>query len=391
MKHVLVLNQFALPRSESGGTRHIDLFGRIDGWVPLIVAGNRNHYSQKVFRTDDKRFRLAWVPGYTGAGLARMAGWAIFAAQATAIGLTTRKVDVVYASTPQLLLPVAGALVATARRAPLIVEVRDLWPESIVGAGTLRRGSRLHRVLVRLERWIYHRADQIVVVTPGWEAHFAELGVDPQKVHIVPNGTEVDDFTVAEDRDTLRRKEHISGFTAIFAGAHGPANALDLLLDAAKGLPDINVLLVGAGSQKAHLQDRARVEGLANVEFRDPVPKSALARLLKACDVGVHSIEPRPVFARGMSPNKLFDYMASGLPVVSNAEHGLREVVVDGECGHLGGPGSLGASLHKVHQATPEQRTEWGNRGREIMRVRFSRSAAADGLRQILQAATSTR
>jgi len=102
-------------------------------------------------------------------------------------------------------------------------------------------------------------------------------------------------------------------------------------------------------------------------------------------------VEPGPVFAVGMSPNKLFDYMASGLPVVSNAEHGLREVVVDGECGHLGGPGSLGASLHKVHQATPEQRTEWGNRGREIMRVRFSRSAAADGLRQILQAATSTR
>lgn len=389
MKHVLVLNQFALPRSESGGTRHIDLFGRIDGWVPLIVAGNRNHYSQKVFRTDDKRFRLAWVPGYTGVGLARMAGWAIFAAQAAVIGLTRRKVDVVYASTPQLLLPVAGALVATTRRAPLIVEVRDLWPESIVGAGTLRRGSRLHRVLVRLERWIYHRADQIVVVTPGWEAHFAELGVDPQKVHIVPNGTEVDDFTVAEDRDTLRRKEHISGFTAIFAGAHGPANALDLLLDAAKGLPDVKVLLVGAGSQKVRLQHRARAEHISNVEFRDPMPKAELALLLNACDVGVHSIESLPVFARGMSPNKLFDYMASGLPVVSNAEQGLREVIVDGECGYLGGPNSLRESLRKVYEATPEQRTEWGNRGREIVTARFSRSAAAARLGALLQATTT--
>lgn len=391
MKHVLVLNQFALPRSQSGGTRHVDLFSRVDGWSPLIVVGNRNHYSQKVFRTDDKRFRLAWVPGYTGAGLARMAGWAMFAVQATAIGLTTRKVDVVYASTPQLLVPLGGALVATLRRVPLIVEVRDLWPESIVAAGALHRGSLLHQALVSLERWIYHRADQIVVVTPGWEDHFANLGVDLNKVHVVSNGTAAEDFIVDEDRVTLRRTQRISGFTAIFAGAHGPKDGIELILDAATELPMINFLLVGAGSSKIQAEERVQRENLKNVEFRTPVAKSDLAGLLSACDVGIHAVTPMTVFEKGMSPNKLFDYMASGLPVVSNAEHGLRAVVVDGECGHLGGPGSLRASLHKVHQATPEQRTEWGNRGREIMRVRFSRSAAADELRQILQAATSTR
>ena len=271
--HVLVLHQYAIPRSQSGGTRHVDLFSRVEGWSPLIVATNRHHFSQEIFQTDDERFKLVWVPRYTGASLARMAGWAIFAAQAAVIGLTRRKVDAVYASTPQLLAPVAGALVATLRRVPLIVEVRDLWPESIIGAGALRRGSHTHRLLVGLERWIYKRADRIVAVTPGWEEHFAGLDVDLDKLHVVSNGTEVDDFIVTEDRDALRSEFGLTGFTAVYAGAHGPANALDLLLDAGKDLPEINLLFVGAGSQKARLQQRSRAEGLLNVEFRGPMPK----------------------------------------------------------------------------------------------------------------------
>jgi len=287
------------------------------------------------------------------------------------------------------LLPVAGAIVATLRRIPLIVEVRDLWPESIIGAGALRRGSRTHRLLVGLERWIYKRADQIVVVTPGWTEHFAGLGIDLHKIHVVSNGTDLDDFAVTDSRETLRSEFGLTGFTAVYAGAHGPANALDLVLDAAKALPSINMLLVGAGSQKARLQERAAAEGLANVEFRDPIPKTEMPRLLSACDVGVHSIEPLPVLAQGMSPNKLFDYMASGLPAVSNAAVGLREVIVDGECGHLGGPESLEFCLRQVYEATPEQRAMWGDRGREIVNERFSRSAAAATLRSVLQTTTT--
>jgi glycosyltransferase involved in cell wall biosynthesis len=387
MKHVLVLNQFALPRSQGGGTRHIDLFGRLDSWRPLIVAGCRNSSSQEAFSTDDRRFKLAWVPVYTGVSFARVAGWAIYAAQAAVVGLTTRRVDVVYASTPHLLTPVAGVLVARARHLPLIVEVRDLWPESIIDAGALRRGSRLHHLLVGVERWIYKKADQIVVVTPGWEGHFSRLGVDLGKVHVISNGTEVSELNADDSRQEIRTEFHLSGFTAIYTGAHGPSNALDLLLDAAVELPQMRVLLIGEGSQKTRLKQRAREEGISNVEFRDAVPKDQLLRLLSGCDVGVHCIEPLPVLAQGMSPNKIFDYMASGLPVVSNAEHALRDVIVDGECGPLGGPRSIADNLKKVYDASPEQRQLWGENGREIVAKRFSRSAAAARLETLLDLA----
>ncbi|HEY5530199.1 MAG TPA: glycosyltransferase family 4 protein [Thermoleophilia bacterium] len=386
MRRIVVLNQFALPRSEGGGTRHIDLFGRLDGWAPLIIAANRSHATQRLFHTDDRRFRLVWVPEQHGGRVGRVVGWLFYAAEAFMITVTRRHLGAVYGSSPHLLAPLAGLMAARLRRVPFILEVRDLWPESIVAAGMLRSGSTLHRVLSRLERLLVTAADAIVVVTPGWEEHFAELGAQPDRVHVISNGTEVDEFALSEPRDALRAEFGISRFTAVYAGAHSQANDLDLLLDAALDVPEMDILLVGDGTRKRALQDRVREQRIRNVAFLDPLPKPELARLLHACDVGVHCIAPLPLLAKGMSPNKLFDYMAAGLPVVSNAQEGLRDVIVDGECGVLVGPRSLGSALRRVHDASEQQRATWGARGRDIVTDRFSRSAAATRLDELLAA-----
>jgi glycosyltransferase involved in cell wall biosynthesis len=385
-RHVLVLNQYALPRERGGGTRHIDLFGRLEGWQPLILAAGRDHYSQETFRTEDERFRLLWIPSYHGNGASRVIGWFVYAIRAALVGFRRHELDVVYASTPSLLAPIAGLLVARVRRVPLVVEVRDLWPDTIVAAGGLRAGSRLHRILVRMERFVMRSADHIVVVTPGWESHFAALGVDEDDVTVIPNGTEPADFVVEEPRERLRSEAGLGGFTAVYAGAHGPLNGIGLILDAAAELPDVDFLLIGAGSEKERAVTRARDEGLTNVRFHEPVPKSALPRLLGACDVGIHSIIPLPLFAQGISPNKLFDYLSACLPVVSNAESGLRGVMRDWECGRIGGPYELASCLRDVALADDGQRRRWGERGRQIVSERFSRTAAASALRDVLEA-----
>lgn len=389
MRHVLVLNQFALPRDQSGGTRHVDLFSRVEGWTATIVAGNRNYATQERFRTSDSRFNLVLVPSYTGASLVRMLGWGLYSAEAALVGLTQRQVDVVYASSPNMLVPVAGWLVARVRRAPLIVEIRDLWPESIIGAGALTRGSRLHAALVRLERWIYHHADHLVVVTPGWEPHFAELGISPDRVTVVPNGTEVSDFELSEDRDALREELGFTRPTAVYAGAHGPANGLHMVLDAARKQPYVDFVLVGSGSEKAALITAA--EDLTNVRFLDPMPKSRLARVLKAADLGIHCIEPLPILTAGMSPNKLFDYMAAGLPTVSNAGSGLRAVISDGEAGRTGAPDSLPALIADVTSASSELQQRWRSAAREVVQTRFSRTGAAHTLSAVLDQVSASR
>jgi glycosyltransferase involved in cell wall biosynthesis len=388
-RKVLVFNQFAMPRTQWGLTRNAELFSRLPDWDARIVAANRDHYGQGTFTTTDPLFTLVPVPAYAGSSVRRVAGWVLFAVRATAIGLTARGVDAVYGSSPHLLAPLAAWVVAAVRRKPLVVEVRDLWPESIVEAGLLRRGSRLHRLLGGLETFLYRRARRIVVVTRGWEDHFAGLGIDLDKVVVIPNGTDVDDRPV--DRDAARTRHHVTGFTAVYAGAHGPANGLDQVLDAAKALPEVNVLLLGAGSEKARLVERAAREAIGNVEFREPVPKDELREVLAACDVGIHVLAPWQLLQAGLSPNKVFDYLAAGLPVVSNCETGLRDVMPDGECGRLGGPTELTECLAGVHRATAEQRAQWAAAGRALVTDRFSRDSSAALLALALDDAGTAR
>lgn len=391
MKHVVVLNQFALPRTEGGGTRHIDLFSRVEGWQVLIIAGNRNHYSQQPFTTNEERFALVRVPRQAGGGASRLIGWLSFSFQAFFIAVTRRQLDLVYGSSPHLLAPLAGLLAARLRRVPFVLEVRDLWPESIVAAGRIRRGSLLHQFFMALEKYLTVHASLIVGVTQGWEDHFAALDVPTDRLVIVSNGTEPSDFCATRSRAELRTMHRFTGFTAVFAGAHGPKDGIDLILDAAAELPEMNFVLIGDGPSKSAAVTRARQHGLVNVELRDPVPKQELADLLRAADVGIHAVTPLPVFARGMSPNKLFDYMASALPVVSNAGEGLRNVFVDGECGHLGGPASLGESLRKVFEADEITRDRWGRLGRQLIERRFSRASAARRLRTALEDVVTVR
>lgn len=380
---VLVLQHYALPRDQGGGTRAIDLFGRLKKWTPTIIASNFGHTSRQAFTTSDKRFALVPVPRYNSNGMARMAGWGVYAAEAFAVGLT-KPADVVFGSSPHMLAPVAALALARIKRVPFVVEIRDLWPESIVTAGELEEGSALHRALVALETLLYRQAARIVVVTAGWEDHIAALGADAGKVVVIPNGTEVSDFQVSESKESLRQKWNVSGYTAVFTGAHGPYVGLHLILDAAEQLPDVNFLLVGAGPRKAEAIEDAKRRGLTNVEFRDPVAKQDLASLLAACDVGLHTVTPQPVFDKGMSPNKLFDYLASGLPVVTNAKIPLRRVLTDDQCGAVVEPDGLAEGIRRVRAADEGTLKRWRDNAMELMVSRFSRSSAAQTLERVL-------
>ncbi len=389
LRRVLVLNQFALPRTQGGGTRHVDLFTRIPGWRPTIVAGDRNHYTQERFAEPRGTFRLVSLPASDAGAVSRLRGWATYAVKSWAVGLRERHVEAVVGSSPQLFAPLAALLIARMKHVPFLLEVRDLWPESIVAAGKLREGSMTHRLLSSLERFICRRADAVICVTGGWEDHLSSLGVATTKIHVVPNGTEPSDFQVDTSKLRLREEFGTREFTAVFAGAHGPKDGLDYILDAATTLPDIDFLLVGSGPSKTATQARAKSLGLSNVRFQDPVPKVELPRLLHACDVGVHAVTPLPIFLKGMSPNKLFDYLAAGLPVVSNAAPGLGRIMIDGECGRLGGADELAECLREVRDASPSRRAEWSANGRALLAERFSRQAAGTLLGSILDSAVA--
>lgn len=393
-RRVLVLNHFALPRSVGGGTRHVELFGRLGGvWSFLIVASNRNNYTRQTFRTDDPGFVTVPTPDYRSNGPGRVLNWLWYAVGAFLVGLRQRRVDVVYASSPHLLTPLTGYVLAVLKRAAFVLEIRDLWPRSMVELGYLREGSRLHRVLVGLEGMLYRKADRIVVTSAGYPRHIAGFGVPEEKVTVIWNGADPEDFRPTRTREEARKALDLplDGFVAVYAGAHGPANGLDQVLDAAAALPRHTFLLVGDGLDKRRLRDRARAEGLENVRFLDPVPKENLADLLVAADVGLHVLTDTALFHEGISANKLYDYLACGLPAITNVRGESSDAVTTADAGVACEPNGLAEAVRRVSGLDPAERAAAGERGRDYVRVHRSRTAMAERLRELLDGLVAER
>jgi glycosyltransferase involved in cell wall biosynthesis len=387
-RKALVLNHFALPRSIGGGTRHVELFSRLgDGWDWLIVASDRNNYTRQKYTSDDPRFVTVPTPEYSSNGLGRVANWAAYVLGACLVGIRTRSVGVVYGSSPHLLAPLAAWGLARVRRAAFVLEVRDLWPRSMVELGYLAEGSRLHRILVGVERFLYRHADAIVVTSPGYVRHIETFGVSASKVTVVSNGADPSDFepTVSKVEARARLGLPANGFVAIYAGAHGPANGLDQVLDAAAKLTHCTFLLVGDGLEKQRLVARARDEGLSNVGFCDAVPKSELADLLVAADIGLHVLTDTKLFHEGISANKLYDYMACGLPAITNVRGESAEAVSGARAGIACRPDGVAEAVEQLSAVPARQRRAMGERGRAFVQAHKSRTAMAGRLRELLE------
>lgn len=382
---VLVLNHFAAPRGEPGGTRHVELFSRLTGWEYLIVASDRNHLSGARVPTT-RGFATVPTTSYSSNGLQRILNWISYAVAVILFSFKVGRLDVVYASSPHLLTGLAGWLIARLRRRPLVLEIRDLWPQILVEMGQMSATHPVYRLLVTLENFLYSAADHIVVMAPGTENELRQRGVPAQKISYIPNGADPEDFIPSAPRDELRRKYGFHRLTAIYAGAHGPANGLDLLLDAAARLVEIplTIVLVGSGVAKPQLVERVKAEGLKNVRFMDPVPKTEIPDLLHAADIGLHVLADVPLFQSAVSPNKVFDYMAAGLPVLTNSQGVVGNWVLTSGSGVVCPPASIHDGMRALADA---DRRMMGHNGRTWLSAHHSRSLMATRLAAVLAGA----
>ena len=386
-RRVLVLNHFAAPRGAPGGTRHVELFGRLRGWDARILTANRNLLDRRKVVADGT-VRPVWVAPHSGNGPTRVLSWLSYAVTSVVAGLRWGGADVVYASSPHLLAGAAGWCLSRLWRVPLVLEVRDLWPQVLVDMGTLGEGSLVHRVLRGLESFLYGRAQVVVVMAEGPRRTLEARGVPADRLVLIPNGADPEDFRPPRDRAALRAERGLEGVVVAYTGAHGPANGLDLALDAAGELarvrPEVRLLLVGDGVEKAALQRRAADEGLSNVTFVDAIPKEEVPALLGAVDIGLHVLADVPLFRYGVSPNKLFDYMAAGLPVLTNTPGEVADVVRTAGAGLAVEPGGIAAGIRAMADAGPAQRRAWGEAGRCYVGASRSRTMLAGELQRVL-------
>lgn len=360
----------------------MELFSRLEGWEHLIIASNLNPQTGRKVG-DSEGFVTVPVVGYSSNGISRILNWVSYAVTATVRGAIAGRVDAVYGSSPHLLAALAAWILSVLKRAPFILEVRDLWPKVLIDMGHLSETSSVYRALTLLEEFLYARACTIVVMADGSRTELVARGIPAEKIVYIPNGADPDDFAPSAPRDELRRRYDFTRTTAVYAGAHGPANGLDLLLAGAADAPDVDVVLVGGGVLKDELRREVTLRRLINVRFLDPVPKTEIPDLLAAADIGLHVLADVELFRSAVSPNKVFDYFASGLPVLTNCPGIVSDLVAHAQAGWTTQPTELGSGLLAASVAANRERL--GLNGQAWIQENQSRNKMALRLKEELE------
>ena len=307
------------------------------------------------------------------------------------------KSDVILATSPPLMVAMAGYAIGKLRRRPWVFELRDLWPASIRAVGA--SNSILLSFLEKLEIFLYRRADRIISLTRSFRDDLIKRGIDREKIDVVENGVDLELFdpsaVTLDARKILGIKDDC--FLAGYVGTVGMAHGLETLLEAAnlcKEDPRIHFLIMGEGAERGKLEELAEKMGLDNVTFADFVPHEQIPAFLAAMDVVIVHLKAHPLF-RTVIPSKIFEAMAMGKPLIHAVEGESARIVEEsgaGICVPSGNAEALAEAVVSLRES-PEMALEFKKNGRRSAEQRYGRRVKADAAigslqRLVVQAGT---
>jgi glycosyltransferase involved in cell wall biosynthesis len=404
--NIWIFNHYAHPADLPGSTRHYEIAQELAkcGHQVTVIATSFHHYLHKETRLlpgenwkieDLDGVRFVWIrtPPYQHNDWRRVRNMAVFMFRTWRLGGKLPGLvpeighpDVVIGYTPHLLTPLVAYWMAYRFHAPFVMEIADLWPQTIIDMGALSSSHPIVKALQALEKFLYQRAECIITMLPFAHDYITACGIPREKIVWIPTGVDLSRYIT----DTQESVSH-EGFQAMYLGAHGQANALDVLIEAAKivqnmGFREIHFVLMGDGPEKPRLMALAKELGLSNVEFRNPVPKTEVHNALREADCFLFNLEEVAVFKYGISPNKLFDYMMAGKPVVTSVE-APDNPVESARCGLIvppRDPKAVAEAIIKIYGMPLEERMNMGFRGREYVKEHHDISKLAGLLEHTL-------
>lgn len=328
---ILMINHYATPPSLGSSTRHYALAKELtkNGHDVLIVASANHPFIQSSYEPpnsldflEENGVKYLILPSfkYKGNGIGRLLNMISFAWK-TVQTLRHKKQfvpDVVIGSTVHPFAALAGERIAQYYRVPFCCEVRDLWPQTLIDMGALSPKHPITKVFSFLESYLYKKADRIITLLPYAHEYICNLNIPKEKICYIPNGIDLQLFSDM----TYSPKSISQEISVMYLGAHGPANNLETLLEAAQILENENTSakiswhLIGDGPQKEYLKQRVRELQLKSVFLEDKIPKSEVPKKINEADILVLHLLNIDVFKYGVSPNKLFDYLASCRPII---------------------------------------------------------------------------
>lgn len=383
---------------EGGGTRHYELLSGLESHnVTATVIRPSTSFMGRTPNPSGRRasaasnIAICKIPFEKPASqgfIRRAFGYFSFAIRAYRAALKEPNVDIIWGTSPPLPQAWMAARAAKKRKLPLLIEIRDLWPAFAVEMGVLTNPFLIW-IARRMELSVYRSADRLIVNSPAYIEHLVQRGVPEGRITLIPNGVDCEAFTPDKNRQATRAELQFQDEVVfLYAGAHGPANDLDVILDAAKLLMDekhVRIVLAGDGTEKARLQERAERERLMNVTFLDPLPKDRVPDLLAASDVCLATLAPVPGFTKTY-PNKVFDYMAAGKPTLLAIDGVIREVIEAANGGYFvppGDPTALAAAI-RMYAQDGNLRSMQGHLARSYVVQHFDRATHVAQLHKCL-------
>jgi glycosyltransferase involved in cell wall biosynthesis len=371
------------------------------GHKVTVISGARSYHAA----SSEKRYPKTWyhresIDGidviwvdplfpYHRSFFLRLLSFITFVILATWAGVRLSP-DMVYVTSPPLTVIVPGYIMSRLKRAKLIFEVRDLWPESAITTGILHN-TFLIKVAELLEKFAYHASHAIVTVSQGIHDTLIERGIDAQKLFTVPHGADLEYLYPTGRGGSFRQDYDLhKNFVAIYAGSFGWANGLEILIESANILQhydkNIHIVLLGDGKEKSALTALTEKYQLKNITFATPVPKKDIALAVGSADVGLMILRDSPTFSTVL-PNKLLGYMACELPVIINFSGYASSIVEQAQAGLVirpGNPQAICDALLTLSQ-DPILCKAMGQAGRKYIIEHYSRKATVQRFEQVLQ------
>jgi glycosyltransferase involved in cell wall biosynthesis len=393
--HILIIHQAFASINEPGGTRHHE-FARLlttQGHKVTVIAspvsyitGSHTHQSNSEIE-GVTILRAAVYDAHHKSFIHRIFAFFSFMLSSFWIGLGVKNVDLVWGTSPPIFQGVTAWALARIKGAKFLFEVRDLWPEFAIAVGVLKNPILIF-LSEWLERFLYRRADRMMINSPGFLQPVTSRGA--KRVELIPNGADPSMFDPTDSGAAFRQSNYLEDkFIALYAGAHGMSNDLQVVLEAAGLLLDeknIQIVLLGDGKDKPALMTQARKMDLTNVTFLPSVPKAGMPAALAGADACIAILKPLEEY-KTTYPNKVFDYMAAGRPVALAIDGVIREVVEAANCGIFATPGNaqeLADAIRKLASNT-EQSRAMGLNGRRYLEEHFSRASIGDKLVRLLE------
>lgn len=397
--NIWIFNHYAVTPDMSGGTRHYDFAKELisRGHSVSIIASSF-HYSKNIEMREydeNKDFIIEniegidfiWLktPSYSGNGISRIRNMIAYSYKAISIipKLELLTPDIVIGSSVHLFAVYSAYRIAKKFKKPFIMEVRDLWPQTLIDLGI----PKWHPFIIFLgflERLLYKKSDQIITSLP-YAFRYIEKYVPESKIHWISNGTDISQIDNNVSHSLLKKDK----FNVLYTGTHGLANNLHVLIQVADILKEnenIHFTLIGDGPLKDSLIREAHSLELNNITFLNSVSKKDVFTYLKNADLLYVSLKDLPLYRYGMSMNKVFDYLAAKKPVlfVSDIEDNVIETAKAGIVVKNNDPVEVANAIVGFNDLPENEINQYGKNGFSYLEKNFSVKVLVDKLEKIL-------